>query len=131
MLKQYEHFVNTLTSEQSKDFAKYIESLTKLQDSGCDIARLDTALNGLSAEANEGMEILKKLKFQGKEWTDDVHFHLKREAGDMIFYWINLCIALKLDPQEVIQENINKLESRYPGGKFEVQHSEHRKPGDL
>ena len=130
-LADYQHFVDTITSAPSKDFDAYQLELTRLKNSGCDIARLDTAIVGLSAEANEAMEILKKMKFQGKEWTDDVRFHLIREAGDMIFYWINLCIALKINPGEVIAENIRKLENRYPGGQFKVEHSENRQAGDL
>lgn len=131
MLDNYKKFVDTLTSPSSKDFDSYINSLKLLHDAGCDIQRLDTAVCGLSAEANEAMEILKKLKFQGKEWNEDVRYHLYREAGDMIFYWINLCIALGYDPVDVISENVAKLESRYPGGKFDVFYSENRKAGDL
>jgi NTP pyrophosphatase (non-canonical NTP hydrolase) len=83
------------------------------------------------AESGEAMEILKKMKFQGKEWSEDIRYHLKREAGDVIFYWINLCIALGFDPNEVISENVKKLEARYPGGHFDAFHSENRKEGDL
>jgi NTP pyrophosphatase (non-canonical NTP hydrolase) len=130
-LDRYQRFVDTITSDPSKKFDDYLASLGRLRDSGCDISRLDTAITGLSAEANEAMEILKKLKFQGKEWNDDVRFHLIREAGDMIFYWINLCLALNIHPGDVIAENVKKLEARYPGGCFDVFHSENRLEGDL
>ena len=130
-LKSYTKFVDTLTSSPSKEFEAYINSLTKLKEAGCDIERLDTAVSGAMAEAGEAMEIVKKLKFQGKEWNEDVRYHLYREAGDLIFYWINFCLALNLDPNEVIAENIRKLESRYPGGKFDAFYSENRKDGDL
>ena len=130
-LKSYTKFVDTLTSSPSKEFEAYINSLTKLKEAGCDIERLDTAVSGAMAEAGEAMEIVKKLKFQGKEWNDDVKYHLYREAGDLIFYWINFCLALNLDPNEVIAENVRKLESRYPGGSFDVHYSENRKEGDL
>lgn len=40
-------------------------------------------------------------------------------------------IALGIDPNEVIAENVRKLESRYPGGEFDVHYSENRKTGDL
>jgi len=129
--ESYQHFVDTITSNDSKNFDNYIRQLASLKDAGCDIARLDTAITGLSAESNEAMEILKKLKFQGKEWNPDVRFHLVREAGDVIFYWINLCIALGIDPNEVIAENVRKLEARYPGGSFDSHYSENRKVGDL
>ena len=32
---------------------------------------------------------------------------------------------------DVINENVKKLEGRYPGGKFDAWHSENRKSGDL
>lgn len=131
MLDLYKEFVDNLTSVQSKEFEQYIASLTKLHQAGCDIARLDTAVNGLSAESNELMEILKKMKFQGKEWNEDVRYHMMREAGDCIFYWMNLTIALGYDPMKIIEENIKKLEARYPGGKFEAWYSENRKDQDI
>jgi hypothetical protein len=48
-----------------------------------------------------------------------------------MWYWINACRALNLDPNEVIAENVRKLESRYPGGSFDVHYSENRKEGDI
>lgn len=130
-LEKYLKFVNTLTSETSKDHGTYLARLDELKRQGCDITRLDTAICGLIAEAGEAMEILKKMKFQGKEYTDDVRFHLKREAGDAIFYWINFCIALGYHPDDIIAENVKKLEARYPSGHFDVFYSENRKEGDL
>ena len=130
-MKKYLNFVDTLTSNPSKEHELYLKRLNELKIQGCDITRLDTAISGLMAESGEAMEILKKMKFQGKEWSEDIRYHLKREAGDVIFYWINLCIALGFDPNEVISENVKKLEARYPGGHFDAFHSENRKEGDL
>jgi NTP pyrophosphatase (non-canonical NTP hydrolase) len=56
---------------------------------------------------------------------------MKRELGDIMWYWINMCRALNLDPNAVIAENVEKLKSRYPGGEFDVYHSENRQQGDL
>jgi hypothetical protein len=36
-----------------------------------------------------------------------------------------------LDPNEVIAENVRKLEKRYPGGSFDAYYSENRQDGDL
>ena len=36
-----------------------------------------------------------------------------------------------LDPNDVLAENVKKLEARYPGGKFDAHYSENRKEGDL
>jgi NTP pyrophosphatase (non-canonical NTP hydrolase) len=76
-------------------------------------------------------EIVKKVVWQGKPWNDDVKFHLQRELGDVIWYWVNACRALNIDPNEVIAENVRKLENRYPGGSFDVHYSENRESGDL
>ena len=56
---------------------------------------------------------------------------MKRELGDIIWYWVNACRALNYDPNEIITENVHKLESRYPGGRFDAFYSENRKEGDL
>ena len=39
--------------------------------------------------------------------------------------------AMGLDPNSVIEENVNKLKARYPDGEFDVYYSENRKEGDL
>jgi hypothetical protein len=90
-----------------------------------------TSAIGLSSETGEFNEIVKKIIFQGKSLTSDNIFHMKRELGDILWYWINACRALDLDPNEVMKENIEKLKSRYPDLKFDVEKSENRKEGDL
>ena len=45
-------------------------------------------------------------------------------------YWVTACMALNLDPTEVILENQKKLEARY-GEKFTINQSEVRAKGDL
>ena len=62
------------------------------------------------AESGEFAEISKKIIFQGKEFTQDERFHMKRELGDILWYWVQGCKALGFEPEEVMQENINKLE---------------------
>jgi NTP pyrophosphatase (non-canonical NTP hydrolase) len=90
-----------------------------------------TAALGLAAETGEFCEIPKKIYFQGKSLNEENVFHMKRELGDVIWYWINACRALNLDPNDVIAENVNKLKARYPGGEFDVHYSENRQSGDL
>ena len=86
---------------------------------------------GIASEGGEFSEIVKKCTFQGKPLDADTVFHMKRELGDIMWYWVNACRALDLDPNEVVAENVRKLESRYPGGSFDVFYSENRKEGDL
>ncbi len=90
-----------------------------------------TAGIGLASEGGEFNEIVKKILFQGKPLTDAEVFHMKRELGDIMWYWINACRSLGLDPNDVVAENVKKLESRYPGGSFDAHYSENRKAGDL
>ena len=92
---------------------------------------LITACLGLAAESGEFIEIPKKIIFQGKALTEDNLFHMKRELGDIMWYWINACRALRLDPNDVIAENVEKLKARYPGGEFNVFNSENRKANDI
>ena len=67
-LDNYMKFVDQVTSPASKDFNALISRYGELKGAGCDIARLDTAASGICAEGGEFMEIVKKLKFQGKPY---------------------------------------------------------------
>jgi NTP pyrophosphatase (non-canonical NTP hydrolase) len=136
-LNKYTEFVNQVTSDESnylKTMAARlynIEAITAQNGIPVNISLLLTAGMGLSSEGGEFNEIVKKLVFQGKQYNEDIKFHLMRELGDIIFYWINACRSLGLDPNKVIEENVNKLQSRYPDGKFNAFQSENRKQGDL
>lgn len=131
ILNNYKIFVDGVTSQVSKDEYAYQERVAELLKNGMDVPRLTTASIGLSSETGEFAEIVKKIMYHGKEYNADNIFHMKRELGDIIWYWMNACIALNLNPNEVIEENVRKLESRYPGGVFSVWHSENRKEGDI
>lgn len=130
-LHNYQQFVDGVTSPVSKNTELLIQRIKELDAAGADPARLMTAGVGLASEGGEFDEIVKKIFFHGKEYNEDNKFHMKRELGDIIWYWMNACTALGFDPYEIIEENVKKLENRYPGGSFSVWHSENRKPGDL
>lgn len=130
-LNQYLKFVDGVTSEPSRNKEAFLARINELYDQGCDVARLHTAADGLVAEGGEFMEIVKKITFQGKPFNADNVFHMKRELGDVMWYFAQACMALNLDPYEIVEENIRKLEARYPGGHFEITRSEVRKEGDL
>lgn len=131
MNSKYQHFVDELTSQPSKDFNQMMSRLQELHDLGADVPRLITSSDGLSAESGEFKEIVKKMIWQGKPYNEDNIFHIKRELGDIAFYWVMACRAIGESPESVIEENIRKLESRYPGGKFSINQSEDRAEGDL
>ena len=132
-LKKYAEFVDAVTSKESKDYISFNSRCFELQsgDNGVPIERLLTAALGMSAEAGEFTEIIKKMVFQGKPVTQDNLFHMKRELGDIMWYFIQACIALDVSPEEIIEMNVDKLKARYPGGEFDVHFSENRKEGDV
>jgi NTP pyrophosphatase (non-canonical NTP hydrolase) len=140
-LKRYQEFVKQVTSEPSNDLTTFMnrldevdgnfDSATQTHGPDINVPLLLTAAIGMAAETGEFCEIPKKIFFQGKPLNQEAHFHMKRELGDIFWYWTNACRALGLDPNDVIAENVRKLESRYPGGSFDPYYSENRKQGDL
>jgi NTP pyrophosphatase (non-canonical NTP hydrolase) len=130
-LNKYKEFVEEVTSDASNDIHSMITRMYELEGNGVNVATLLTGAIGIASEGGEFAEIVKKCIFQGKPMDDETKFHAKRELGDIIWYWINSCRALGLDPNEVIAENVSKLEKRYPGGSFDAYYSENRQDGDL
>ncbi len=127
----YSDFVTKVTSEPSLEMDALKNSLDDINNnSSIEVPRLLTAALGLGSETGEFVEIVKKMVLQGKPASDDNIFHMKRELGDIMWYWTTACASLDLDPFEVILENQKKLEARY-GEKFEIDRSEVRKEGDL
>ena len=127
----YSDLVAKVTSEPSMDLDALKRSFDDIENnSNIKTARLLTAALGLGSETGEFVEIVKKMILQGKPPSDENIFHMKRELGDIMWYWTTACASLDLDPFEVIDENQKKLEARY-GEKFEIDRSEVRKEGDL
>ena len=128
--EKYTQFVNAVTSKESKDYAAFdgrVFDLTK----EIPVERLLTAALGICAEGGEFTEVVKKIVFQGKPVNKENIFHMKRELGDICWYLAQACMALDTTFDEVIEMNVEKLEKRYPGGSFDVHHSENRVEGDL
>lgn len=144
-LNRYTEFVAAVTSKESSDLTEFMNRLDRLDANyevfaptgiaehgpSINIPLLITSGIGLSSECGEYNEIIKKMLFQGKPLTEENVFHMMRELGDIMWYWTNACRALGFDPNDVIAENVRKLEARYPGGTFDAYYSENRKEGDL
>ena len=129
---KYLDFVAGVTSPASSDLPQLLSRMTELDvTDDADIPRLLTAALGLSAEAGEFTEVVKKIILQGKPYNEDNVFHMKRELGDICWYLAQACMALDTTFDEVIEMNVDKLKERYPGGEFDVHKSENRKVGDL
>ena len=129
-LEKYAVFVDGVTSNPSKDYKSFLDSIEYLDGGGSNIQRLLTAAVGISAEGGEFMEIVKKMVFQGKPWDEHNREHLTIELGDVMWYVMQACKALDVSLDDVIAGNVEKLKKRYPGGDFNVYHSENRAADD-
>ena len=129
--KKYIEFVRETTSKASSDFPSLLSRLTELEVEDANVPRLMTAAFGISAEAGELVEIIKKIFLQGKPYNEENVIHMKKEAGDILWYMSQLCIALDTTFEELMEINYQKLSARYPEGTFDIHRSENRVEGDL
>ena len=56
---------------------------------------------------------------------------MKRELGDIMWYVAQACMGLNVSLDDIIEMNVDKLRSRYPGGEFNIHKSENRQEGDV
>ena len=69
------------------------------------------AAMGMSTEANEFLDALKKHMFYGAKLD---HVNLKEELGDMLWYMAIAMDVLDTDFNKEMERVIKKLRSRYP-----------------
>ena len=130
--ERYVDFVREVTSNESVHYAALLTRMNNLElEDDCNIPPLITAAFGLTAEAGEFTEVVKKIILQGKPYNEENIFHMKRELGDICWYLAQACMALDTTFDEIIEMNVDKLKARYPGGEFNVHKSENRKEGDV
>ena len=130
ILNDYINFVDTVTSDMTKNYDDFKDVLDIMQEQGIEPSRLLTASVGLSGEVGEFNDIVKKILFQGKEIDEDTKKHLKSELSDICWYMVQAIKALDSSWEEIFDINIVKLSERYPGG-FDALKSASRKVGDI
>jgi len=131
-LKAYRDFVGEVTSETSDNLEAMIFRLKELEGEWhLNTPLLLTSAIGLSGEVGEFNEIVKKLIFHGKEMNAEVQDHMVKELGDIAWYFMNMCRAIGVDMDEVIEKNVDKLKKRYPGGEFDIYQSNNKVEGDI
>lgn len=130
-LQDYTKFVDSVTSDASKDNAEMIKVIKGLDANGISVSRLLTSCIGLAGEVGEYNDIIKKVIFQGKVLDEALMSHLKKELGDVVWYFAQACLAVGEDPYTILKMNHEKLTKRYESGTFKVDESENRKSGDV
>ena len=84
--------------------------------------RLVQSALGLAGEAGEFADLVKKIEFHGHSpFVSD----LTSELGDVLWYLAAACDALGVDLDAVAEQNLAKLERRYPEG-FDAERSKNR-----
>lgn len=129
-LNEYKDFVDSVTSEASKNNQQLVSRINDLSNQGVNVSRLLTASVGMSGEVGEFNDLVKKVIFQEKPMTPELHDKLIKECGDIFWYVIQAVIAIGQDPYQVIDRNVQKLSNRYTNGVFNVTESENRKASD-
>ena len=125
---EHREFVDSVTSEATKECDTFIENLDELQDGDFkwkQPQRLLTGGIGICSEGGELLDLIKKILFQGKKPTPELRHKIKLELGDVMWYVQQVLIWGGWSLNEVLAENINKLDGRYPEG-FSVDKSENR-----
>lgn len=84
------------------------------------------SLHGMSGEVGEIHSLYQKV-YQGHSMDEE---HLKKEVGDLMWFIAEFCTANDFSLSEIMEMNIEKLKARFPEG-FDVEHSLHRKEGDV
>ncbi len=110
-------YISDAIRTESRDFKAMDE---RLKEDG--LKRLLHAGFGLSTEAGEFMDALKKHIFYGKE-LDRVN--LREELGDLFWYMAIACDELDVPFEALMKRNIEKLKARY-GEKFSEEKAEKR-----
>lgn len=105
------------------DFNEYQEQAKRTQNKDLP-ARESVAMlaMGLSGEAGELTDYLKKILFHGKNLDPE---NIKKELGDLLWYVSGLSSFFGFTLEEVAEANIKKLRARYPEG-FSAAASEAR-----
>ena len=124
---EHRKFVDSVTSEYTKDCDTFIERLDELQDTPRfhEPQRVLTGAIGICSEGGELLDIVKKIIFQGKEPTTELRMKIKNELGDVMWYVQQILIAMDWNLHDVLAENTKKLSGRYPDG-FDTEKSENR-----
>lgn len=112
-----QNYIQDAIKTESTNFKAMDE---RLSDDG--VKRLLHAGIGLSTEAGEFLDALKKHIFYGKP-LDKVN--LAEEMGDMFWYMAIVADELGFKFEEVMERNITKLKARY-GEKFSETKAEVR-----
>lgn len=95
------------------NFAEYQKAAQRTSNTGTGKDKIINGAMGLSGEAGEVIDLVKKHMFQGHEMDIE---KLIDEAGDCLWYIAEIAAGLGVTLEEIARHNIDKLWKRYPEG---------------
>ena len=111
---EYKEFVAGISSICSSDYQALINRMNRMSsEENVRVEVLLTAALGLSGEAGEFADHVKKLMFHDKVYDEKRRGEMILELGDIMWYVMQACIVLKVELSDVIQLNEEKLKSRH------------------
>lgn len=108
------------------DFAEYQAQAARTAGMSQANGRLAVAALGLTGEAGEVAELVKKHLGHGHELEQ---WKVVNELGDVLWYVAEVCNALGISLDDVADINVRKLQNRYPAG-FDPERSRNRNRAD-
>ena len=105
------------------DYPKFVDSLRAGKHSDTLLISMLHAAVGISGEAGELLDHMKKAVWQDHKLDFD---YITLELGDILFYLTSMCNCVGTDIDEVRKLNIEKLTKRYPDGVFDKERSINR-----
>lgn len=126
----YAWFVDAVTSPcscQSLAFTARFDDLNLEQQRVDFVPRLMTGSIGICSEGGELLDIVKKVVFHEHAFDEATEAKMVKELGDVMWYVQQVCLALNVSLQEVIEGNKTKLQARYKDMKFSAEESINRK----
>ena len=106
------------------DIKEYQEKATRTVNTNLKFTeQLSNLCMGLCGETGEVVDYFKKCMYHGHKFDDE---KIVEELGDIIWYITNIATLHGLQMTYILDENIKKLEERYPEG-FSKEKSINRK----
>lgn len=117
--KKYADFVLSVTSDYSRNQDDLQYRLNKLEQQRVNVPALLTAALGLTGEAGEFADHVKKIILHGKDdFFPERREKMILELGDVMWYVMQACRGLDISLDEIVQMNIEKLSNRHNEGTF-------------
>lgn len=93
------------------NFNEYQELSRRTEPDFSQAMRIDNYVYGLNGEVGELTESMKKYKFHGHALVSG---ELRKEFGDVLWYFARLADEFGFPLEDIAKENIKKLKRRYP-----------------